>query len=122
MIEMYLYLSSLFDILDICTKGVDGWYSVSCISLPSVSIVVTYKIYFGREVCVMSCYCLSKDDLISAATNVSTFVCRFPPDLLKKLSTDCIVMQNHHVSSNLKALFIQVLNIVIKFILHACKL
>lgn len=64
MMEMYLYLSSLFDILDICTKREDGWYSLSCVSLPSVSIVVTYKIDFGREVCVMSCYCLSKGDLI----------------------------------------------------------
>lgn len=24
--------------------------------------------------------------------------CRFPPDLLRKLSTDCLVMQNHQVS------------------------
>lgn len=41
---------------------------------------------------------ISQADLISAATKVSPLFCRFPPDLLRKLSTDCIVMQNHHVS------------------------
>lgn len=32
-------------------------------------------------------------------TNITgTVFQRFPPDLLKKLSTDCLVMQNHYVS------------------------
>ncbi|KAF7851315.1 hypothetical protein BT93_L4095 [Corymbia citriodora subsp. variegata] len=34
-------------------------------------------------------------------TNIEgTVFHRFPPDLLKKLSTDCLVMQNHHYGTS----------------------
>lgn len=38
------------------------------------------------------------------------YFCRFPTDLLSKLSTDCLAMQNHHVCFHLHC-FVELFNI-----------
>ncbi|WVY99526.1 hypothetical protein V8G54_025596 [Vigna mungo] len=69
-----------------------------CLGFELITMIVSQVSFFSQEEMSAdksgTCYLLVQYTIITVSLSLS---CRFPPELLRKMTTDCLVMQNHHL-------------------------